>query len=82
MDWCYEREFRIVGSLQGGPAKLDGNFVPLPDGALTAIILGCESTDHAELMSIVNEYAPGLPVKRMVRVPNHYQLAIENLVSS
>jgi hypothetical protein len=28
-DWCYEREFRIMGSLQGGPAKLGGNFVPL-----------------------------------------------------
>jgi len=75
-DWCYEREFRIMGSLQGGPAKLDGNFVPLPDGALTAIILGCESQNQTELASIVNQYAPGLTVKQMVRVPNHYELAV------
>jgi hypothetical protein len=63
-----------MGSLQGGPAKLDGDFVPLPNGALTAIILGCESQNRTELTSIVNQYAPGLAVKRMVRVPNHYKL--------
>ena len=76
MDWCYEREFRIIATSLDGPTKLDGNFVTLPDGALTAIILGCESRDQAELISIINEYAPGLPINRAERVPNHYQLTI------
>jgi len=77
MDWCYEREFRIIATSLEGPTKLDGNFVALPDGALTAIILGCESQNEAELTGIVKEYAPGLAIERAVRVPNHYELAIQ-----
>ncbi len=65
-----------MGSLLDGPTKLDGYFVPLPDGALTAIILGCTNEDHDEILSIVNEYAPGLAIKRAIRVPNHYKLKI------
>ena len=56
--WCYEREFRIMGSPTGGPAKLvDGQFVPLPDGALTAIILGCECPHETKLTDLINEHA-------------------------
>jgi hypothetical protein len=76
MDWCYEREFRIIATSLDGPTKLYGNYGNLPDGALTAIILGCESQNQAELTRIVNEYAPGLTIKRMVRVPNHYKLTV------
>lgn len=47
MDWCYEREFRIIATTREGPAKLyDGNFVKLPPSALTAIIIGCENRNH------------------------------------
>ena len=60
-----------MGSPTGGPAKLDGEFVPLYEGALTAIIIGCESTNQAELIEMLNEYAPSLSIKRMVRIPNH-----------
>ena len=76
-EWCYEQEFRIIGSPTGGPIKLvDGQFVPLPEGALTAIILGCDSPHEAELTNLIDQYAPGLTIKRMVRIPNHYKLAI------
>jgi hypothetical protein len=75
-EWVYEREFRIMGSPTSGPAKLDGEYVPLPEGALTAIIIGCESTKQSEIIDMVNRYDPGLTIKRMVRVPNHYKLAI------
>ncbi len=75
-DWCYEREFRIMGSLLDGPTKLHDNFVILPDGALTAIILGCQSQDHDEVRGIIDQHAPALPIKRAVRVPNHYKLTI------
>jgi hypothetical protein len=76
MDWCYEREIRIIATSKEGPTKLDGNFVALPDGALTAIILGCESENENELIDAVNEFAPGLPIGRAVRVPNRYELNI------
>jgi hypothetical protein len=76
MDWSYEREFRIIATSLDGPTKLHEKFVMLPAGALTAIILGCECQDQAEVLSLVNKHAPDLPVKRAVRVPNHYKLAI------
>jgi hypothetical protein len=76
MDWCYEREYRIIASSLDGPTKLYGNYVKLPTGALTSIILGCESQDQAEVESIVREYAPGVLVKRAVRVANQYKLTI------
>ena len=76
MDWSYEREFRIIATSSEGPTRLDDNYVTLPDGTLTAIILGCESQNEAELTGIVNEYSPGLVIKRAVRVQNHYKLDI------
>jgi hypothetical protein len=77
MDWSYEREFRLFGSSSDSPAKLDGDFVRLPDGALTAIILGCQSHHHAEVYELVKQFAPGLPIKQMVRIPHRYKLSIE-----
>ena len=73
-EWAYEREFRIFGSLTRGPAKLDGEFATLPDGALTAILIGCENRNQAEIADLVNEYAPGVAIKHVVRVPNYYRL--------
>lgn len=78
MDWSYEREFRLFGSQLDGPAKLDNEFVRLPDGALSAIILGCQSDHHAEVHELVERFAPGLPIKQMVRIPHRYKLTIES----
>jgi hypothetical protein len=78
-EWCYEREFRIMGSPTGGPAKLDGEFVSLPNGALTGIIIGCESHNQGEIVDLAKEHAPELAIKRMVRVPNHYKLQVSVL---
>lgn len=78
-DWCYEREFRLIASpLVDGPLKLDGNFVALPDGALTAIIVGCKNTDIDEVHAIVAEHAPGLRIKWATLVPYQYQLTISD----
>ena len=76
MDWCYEREFRVIATSLDGPTKLHDNYVLLPPGALTAIIVGCESNDFAEILDLVKAHAPGVKVRRAARVPNHYQLAI------
>jgi hypothetical protein len=78
MDWSYEREFRIIASSLDGPLKLHGNFVLLPAGALTAIIVGCESPDYGDILSIVKDHAPSISVKRAARVPNQYKLTIQD----
>jgi hypothetical protein len=75
-DWAYEREFRIMGSVLDGPTRIDGNYVALPDGAVTAIVLGCQNTAKEEVRDIIKEHAPGLPIKRAVRIPNEYRLRI------
>lgn len=77
MDWAYEREFRIIATSLDGPTKLFDDYVLLPTGALTSIILGCESKDHDEISDIIKKYAPAVSIKRAVRVPNHYKLRIE-----
>jgi hypothetical protein len=76
-DWHYEREFRLIGTLAAGPLKLEGDFVHLPVGALTAIILGCANQDYTDIHQIVREHAPSLTIRRVVRVPNQYKLAVE-----
>ncbi|HEY6346535.1 MAG TPA: hypothetical protein VIY49_34020 [Bryobacteraceae bacterium] len=77
-DWCYEREFRIIGSCTAnGPAKLDSNYVKLPDGAITAIVLGCENREYDEISGMITQYAPGTPIKRIVRQPDYYRLKLQ-----
>ena len=76
-DWSYEQEFRIIASTINTPAKLHGDFVMLPDGALTAIIVGCQCKHYSEILSIVKNYYPSVAVKRALRVPNHYKLSIQ-----
>jgi hypothetical protein len=78
-EWAYEKEFRIIASNtypDGHPLKLDGDFLKLPPGALTGVIVGCLG-DYAEVAKLANEYAPGLPVKRIIQIPYHYRLGIE-----
>jgi hypothetical protein len=77
MDWSYEREFRLIGSHLDGPLKLHGDFFLLPAGALTSVIIGCGSEQAPAIIDIVRNQAPGLTIKRAVRVPDHYKLHIE-----
>jgi DUF2971 family protein len=79
MDWCYEREWRIIASAREGPTKLHNHdFVSLPLGALSAIIIGCENKDHSEIIEIVKAHQPGLTIKWAVRIPNVYKLTISD----
>jgi hypothetical protein len=78
-EWSYEEEFRILASPdlpEGHPMKPDGNFLRLPPKSLTGIVVGCKC-DYSEVIEIVRQYEPTLPVKRIIQVPNHYRLAIE-----
>jgi len=79
MDWCYEREWRIIANTLDGPTKLyNEDFVKLPPGALSAIIIGCECKDHADVIDIVKKHQPGVKIKWADRVPNIFKLTISD----
>jgi hypothetical protein len=83
-DWEKEQEWRLVGSpgyATGHPLKPEGDYLRLPPRALQSVIVGCEARDegYKAVKKVVGEHAPGLPVKRTTRVPNHYRLEIVTL---
>ena len=80
--WQHEHEFRIVAqershALGGDTLMTDKDFLQLPEGALRSVIVGCQG-DVETVQRIVDEHAPGLPVRRSVRVPNRYEVVIED----
>ena len=78
-DWSYEKEFRLIARPEvdeTDPLKLYGDYLRIPSDALEAVIVGCRG-DYEAVYKIVNEHAPGLPIKRAVLTPNHYSLTIE-----
>jgi hypothetical protein len=77
-DWQYEQEYRLIASPfypDGIPIKLEGQFLHLPTGALTAVIVGCKAEFNV-VAELVHNCQPSLPIKRALRVPNHYRLQI------
>jgi hypothetical protein len=85
-DWSYEHEYRLIGfggqarpDWPNNPLQLDGDFLPLPSGALESVIVGCEAPVSA-VSRIAREFDPGLTIKRMVRAPNRYKLEMEEVV--
>jgi len=78
-EWRYENEFRLI-SIPSGPEtnwlRTHDDFFFLPPGALKSVIAGCQA-DYNAVRAIVETHAPDLPVKRAVRVPNHYRLVIQ-----
>jgi hypothetical protein len=80
LDWCYEREWRIIAAGLEGPMKLHNqDFVKLPPNALSAIIIGCESKNQQEIIDIANAHQPALKIKWAVRAPNLFKLTISDL---
>ncbi len=79
-DWHYENEFRLISvwnvNADAGYLRAEGDYFRLPLGALKSVIAGCVS-DYDSIKAIVEMHMPDLPVKRAVRVPNHYRLKIE-----
>jgi len=76
--WEYEREFRIISPYNNElnvPHRVVDGCLALPYGALKSVIAGCDA-DYDAVKAIVHYYMPDLPVKRAVRAPNNYQLAI------
>jgi len=79
--WRYEQEFRIVAQERvhahdTETLLTDNSFLQLPKGALIGVIVGCQA-DVEAVRRVVDAHAPGLPVKRAVRVPNRYEVLIQ-----
>ena len=80
--WGYEQEYRLVAqeraeAVEGADTLVtDQSFLQLPVGALRAVITGCQS-DHERIRALVQEVAPNVAVRRAVREPNRFEVAIE-----
>jgi hypothetical protein len=71
-DWYYEKEFQVIARSEvddGHPLRLHGQRIRLPENALASVVVGCEG-DYQAIHRIVDQHAPGLPVRRIKRVPN------------
>lgn len=82
--WHYEDEYRILArddeADEVPPQFLpitNKDFLPLPPGALTAVIAGCRAS-FDEIKTLMEKHAPGLPVKRAVQALDRYSLSIQD----
>jgi hypothetical protein len=76
--WEYEHEFRLISPFDNemeSPLRVKDGCIDVPDGALTAVIAGCES-DYVAIRAIVHAHMPQLPVKRIIRTPDDFTLKI------
>lgn len=80
--WSYEEEYRLIAqerafAIPGADTLMtDNSMLQLPVGALRAVITGCQA-DHHSVRTMVQQVAPQVRVRRAVRIPNRYELAIE-----
>ncbi|MGA9866946.1 MAG: hypothetical protein WBQ75_10975 [Acetobacteraceae bacterium] len=85
-DWAYEDEYRLIAQEAAVASNHESlitrnNLLQLPSGALISIIIGCVAPQSTRdtITDIVKRSGQNIQLKRMVRVPNRYELAIENL---
>ena len=81
--WSYEQEYRLIAQekteavLGARTLMTDENFLQLPAGALRAVIIGCQA-EHERVRALVQAVAPGVRVRRARRVPNRFEVFIED----
>jgi hypothetical protein len=82
--WSYEHEFRLIAeerseALSPSTLKTENSFLPLPPGALQAVIVGCmmAASDRAAVHDLIKASGRAVAVREAVRVPNHYALTIQ-----
>jgi hypothetical protein len=78
--WLYENEYRLIATEREFVHDPDlltstNGMIDLPNGALKAIIVGCEG-DFDHIQQFVTAINPTLEVKRALRIPNKYELTI------
>lgn len=81
-DWKYEHEYRVIALGEGidrpfsaDPLIASGGFLTLPNGAIKAVIAGCEA-NYEQIAQIVRSAAPEIKIKRAAKSPNQYRLEI------
>jgi hypothetical protein len=80
--WSYEMEYRLIalersaGQISPNVLMTDNNLLPIPNGALVAVIVGCQG-DYDRIKALVASIAPDVKIKQAVRVANRYELRIE-----
>jgi hypothetical protein len=79
MDWRYEDEYRVLArDVKDDPAfetTSDSEFVALSTGAITGVIAGWQA-DTQSIESLVCEYRPRLPFKKIKRSVDRYSLNV------
>jgi hypothetical protein len=76
--WSYEKEFRLIGHPdRSGHLRIEGECFRLPPDTLASVVVGCQG-DFDAVRAITTRYAPGLPIKRTIRTPNHYTLTLQD----
>lgn len=80
--WSYEQEYRLVAQERSFATAhrtlmTTDNYLTLPEGALTSIIVGCQG-QLDEVRELVSKHAPEVLVKQVERIPNRYALRIKS----
>lgn len=81
--WSYEDEYRLISQEKDAAVPVDtlmseNNFIELPDGALTAIILGCLVPNSAipDIGEIIKRSGQPIQLKQASRARAQYKLSI------
>ena len=81
--WNYEDEYRLIAQEKGAAVPEDtlmtqNNRTELPDGAITAIIVGCTALDSTlnTIKDLIEQSTCSVKLKRAVRARDQYKLSI------
>ncbi len=81
--WNYEDEYRLIAQEENAAVPEDtlmtqSNYIELPDGALTAIIVGCTAPDSTlnAIKELIEQSTCSVKLKRAVRARDQYKLSI------
>ncbi len=81
--WKHEDEYRLIAQEEGAATPDDtlmtrSNYIELPDGALTAIIVGCLAPDSTlkAIKKLIEQSTYSVKLKRAVRARDQYKLSI------
>ena len=81
--WKHEDEYRLIAQEEGAATPDDtlitqSNYIELPDGALTAIIIGCLAPNSTlnTIKKLIEQSTCSVKLKRVERVRDQYKLSI------
>ena len=81
--WNYEDEYRLIALEENAAVPEDtlmtqSNYIELPDGALSAIIVGCLAPDSTlnDIKELIEPSTCSVELKRAVRARDQYKLSI------